>query len=135
MKDTATLALVAIYVPLVAVVGFALVRFAHGLYRIAATNKFRAREHSLWIALVLMMGADFVESLFYGVSRINDAYYLKLGNFVPAVLTMKLLIMAAAIVSVDAYCRILHGKSVWRSVLAFAFGLWAAAFTVLMAVQ
>ena len=126
-----TIILVALYVPVTVFAVLGVVRFGTALVRLVRKGEFRRDQHLMWVALVLLLTADALENIYYGIARISPAVYSALGHMVSAVLPMKLLILSALIVTVAAWCEIRLATKVLVEAAVGALVLWGVTAAVI----
>lgn len=117
--------LVGLYLPLVAMSGTAAVMIVSSIWRRWKKGTFDRMQHQILIAVALLFCADTVESLYWGISRfMSHEVFVSLSFMAPAVIAQKLFILAAAVLSIDAWCRI-RGREccVWCLVM-LVVGMW-----------
>lgn len=117
--------LVGLYLPLVTMSGTAAVMIARSIWRRWRKGTFDRMQHQILIAVALLFCADTVESLYWGISRVlSQETFVLLSFMAPAVIAQKLFILAAAILSIDAWCRV-RGRQccVWCLVM-LVIGMW-----------
>lgn len=129
--DMIRAALLAFYTPIILLAGIAAYLYFTGVILPAIKRRrLTLREHGLAICLVLGLFSDVVESSYYAILRIWNAYHGVPHFTVFPSATIKLTILATSVTGLATYYRIVDGKNRMYSFILIAALLWLLTFLV-----
>ncbi len=128
-------ALIALYIPITLLAAVAAYLYTTGVITPAIKRRvLNLREHGLAIAIVLGLFSDTIESAYYAVIRIINAYHTRpMFETLPNA-SIKLTILATSVISLATYYRIVDGNSKLITFVLLAAFLWLMSFTALITI-
>lgn len=127
-----SIALIAIYVPLVVVAAWAVWLYGRSiLWPAIRQGKFAIAEHGIVLAMVATLSADVIEQGYWMTARILPNHWDKLSWAVPAVFSMKLIAMTGAMCAISAWHQAVDGKGIMRRLAGIVLLLYAGAYVTL----
>jgi len=124
--------LTSMYVPLIAMSATALFLIGRGLWRRIVAGTLNLKEHQILIAVTMLFASDVIESMYWGVGRLlSQQTFWNMAFVTPVVITQKMFILAAAIVSIDAWCRFREIKYCRVCLLGVTALLWIGSYIIL----
>lgn len=131
--DVGRAAFVALYGPLIllAALGAWLIT-ANVLWPAWRRRELSLRHHGLAVCIVLLLAADSVEHVYYGIGRFWPDVFQSIHSNWPALTAIRLLIMSGSMVALAAYGAIAGWRINLPRIVMAVLIMWAAGFTFLM---
>lgn len=128
-----SLALIAVYVPLIVMAGWAAtLYFRTVIWHAWREKRLRMREHGIVIAMCASLSADVIEQLYWSTARLMPNAWPAMSWATGPIFGMKVIVLFGAMAAISAWHQAARGHSIFQKLVIMAAGLYLGAFLTLL---